>query len=76
MLGGQIDYNARPPHPRSFEVDHVISSEEAARFGWSPVEADALDNCQASCRQCNRQKSSGILRTTPTRPTYLNPRFA
>jgi hypothetical protein len=24
-LGGQIDYDARPPHPRSFEVDHIVS---------------------------------------------------
>lgn len=76
MVGGQIDYQARPPHPRSFEVDHIVSSDEAARFGWSTNEADALDNLATSCRQCNREKSSGIIRTTTIRPTYLNPRFA
>lgn len=74
-LGGQIDYNARPPHPRSFEVDHEVSSDEAERLGWSQVETDALDNCQASCRQCNREKSSGGRQLVPIRPSYVNPRF-
>ena len=74
-LGGEIDYSARPPHPRSFEVDHIVSSDEASRMGWSQVEADALDNCQGVCRQCNREKSSGGRQLAPIRPTYLNPRF-
>jgi 5-methylcytosine-specific restriction endonuclease McrA len=75
VLGGEIDYNARPPHPRSFEVDHIVSSDEAARFGWSEVETDALENCQTSCRQCNRQKSSGGGQLVSIRPTYVNSRF-
>lgn len=74
-LGGLIDYDARPPHPRSFEVDHIVSSDEAQRIGWSAVEADALDNCQGVCRQCNREKSSGGRQLTPIRESYLNPRF-
>lgn len=74
-LGGEIDYDARPPHPRSFEVDHMVSSEEALFLGWSPEEADALDNCQAACRQCNREKSSGGRLVASIRPTYVNPRF-
>lgn len=74
-LGGEIDYEARPPHPRSFEVDHIVSSDEALRLGWSPVEADALDNCQGVCRQCNREKSAGDRVLAAIRPTYLNPRF-
>ncbi len=74
-VGGQIDYLARPPHPRSFQVDHVVSSEEAILLGWSESEADALDNCQAACRQCNREKSSGVRETVPVRETYVNPRF-
>ncbi|MEH3141172.1 MAG: HNH endonuclease signature motif containing protein [Mycobacterium kyogaense] len=74
-VGGEIDYDARPPHPRSFEVDHIVSSEEAARLGWTSEEIDALDNLATTCRQCNRQKSSGGL-AVPVRPTYLNPRFA
>lgn len=74
-VGGQIDYDARPPHPRSFEVDHVVSSDEAVRIGLSQVDADALDNCQATCRQCNRQKSSGVGQLVSIRPSYVNPRF-
>lgn len=74
-LGGQIEYEARPPHPRSFEVDHIVSSDEAARLGWSPVEADGLDNCQPACRQCNREKSAGDRDAAAIRPTYVNPRF-
>jgi 5-methylcytosine-specific restriction endonuclease McrA len=74
-VGGEIDYGAKPPHPRSFEVDHIVSSDEAMRLGWPLVEADALDNCQAACRQCNRQKSSGVRPSAPVRPTYINPRF-
>ncbi len=74
-VGGEIDYDARPPHPRSFEVDHIVSSDEAARCGWDPVETDALDNCQASCRQCNRQKSNGVGELVSHRATYVNPRF-
>lgn len=74
-LGGQIDFDARPPHPRSFEVDHIVSSEQAARLGWSQVEADALDNSQGVCRQCNREKSSGDRQLAAIRPTYVNPRF-
>lgn len=74
-LGGVIDYDARPPHPRSFEVDHIVSSAEAARLGWSPAEADALDNCQGACRQCNREKSAGTKPVAAIRPTYVNPRF-
>lgn len=76
MVGGQIDYSARPPHPRSFEVDHIVSSHEAARFGWSPIEADALDNLAGACRQCNRAKASGAPKLATVRPTYLNRRFA
>ncbi|WP_419197116.1 HNH endonuclease signature motif containing protein [Mycolicibacterium litorale] len=74
-VGGEIDYDARPPHPRSFEVDHVVSSDEAQRMGWSPVDADSLDNCQGVCRQCNREKSDGGRQLAPIRPTYVNPRF-
>lgn len=74
-LGGEIDYNARPPHPRSFEVDHIVSSDEASRLGWTPAEADALDNCQGACRQCNREKSTGVRAVVAIRPTYVNPRF-
>ena len=74
-LGGEIDYDARPPHPRSFEVDHIVSSDEAVRLGWSPEEADALDNCQGVCRQCNRAKSDGVKPSAEIRPTYVNPRF-
>ena len=74
-FGGEIDYEARPPHPRSFEVDHIVSSDEAARLGWSPVETDGLDNCQAVCRQCNRAKSAGDRPLAEIRPTYVNPRF-
>lgn len=75
-VGGQIEYEARPPHPRSFSVDHIVSSDEAVRMGWSEIEADALDNLQGVCRQCNREKSSGVRDVAPIRPTYLNPRFA
>ena len=74
-LGGEIDYDARPPHPRSFEVDHVVSSNEAERLGWSPAEADSLDNCQGVCRQCNRAKSDGVKPVAAIRATYVNPRF-
>lgn len=74
-LAGEIDYDARPPHPRSFEVDHIVSSDEAMRLGWSPEEADALDNLQPSCRQCNREKSVGGRQVAAIRPTYVNPRF-
>lgn len=75
-VGGEIDYEARPPHPRSFEVDHIVSSEAARQMGWSPVDADALDNCQGVCRECNREKSDGLTPATTTRQTYINPRFA
>lgn len=74
-VGGEIDYDARPPHPRSFEVDHIVSSKEAELLGWSAVEADHLDNCQGVCRQCNREKSAGVKPVVAVRPTYLNPRF-
>ena len=74
-VGGLIDYDAKAPHPRSFEVDHIVSSEEAESLGWSPVESDALDNCQPACRQCNRQKSAGLV-SVGVRPTYVNPRFS
>ncbi|WP_367582173.1 HNH endonuclease signature motif containing protein [Tsukamurella tyrosinosolvens] len=75
-VGGQIDYDAGPPDPRSYEVDHIVSSHQAALAGWSPTEADALDNLQGVCRQCNREKSSGDRELAPVRPTYINPRFA
>ncbi|QDK02755.1 HNH endonuclease [Gordonia phage Squiddly] len=75
-VGGQIDYDARPPDPRSFEVDHVVSTDEAMRSGWSAAEADALDNSQGVCRQCNREKSSGVREVAPVRQSYVNPRFS
>ncbi|AFL47915.1 HNH endonuclease [Mycobacterium phage Avani] len=74
-LSGFIDYDARAPHPRSFEVDHIVSTDEAFRMGWSEEEADALDNCQGVCRQCNRAKSSGVRPVAEVRPSYVNPRF-
>ncbi|WVX88058.1 HNH endonuclease [Gordonia phage LitninMcQueen] len=76
VLGGQIDYEARPPDPRSFEVDHVVSSDDAERMGWSETETDALENLQGVCRQCNREKSSGVREVAPVRQTYVNPRFS
>ena len=75
-VNGQIDYDIQPPHPRSFTVDHVVSSVEAERMGWSVVEADALDNCVGACRQCNREKSSGVREVAPVRQTFVNPRFS
>ncbi|WP_375295826.1 HNH endonuclease signature motif containing protein [Gordonia westfalica] len=74
-VNGQIDYDAPPLDPRSFQVDHVVSSVEAERMGWSAVEADALDNCVGACRQCNREKSAGGRPSAPVRQTYVNPRF-
>ncbi|WP_353507110.1 HNH endonuclease signature motif containing protein [Gordonia sp. ABSL11-1] len=74
-VNGQIEYNARPPDPRSFEVDHIVSSDEAMRAGWTEAEADALENTQGVCRQCNRAKSSGNRPVAAVRPTYINPRF-
>lgn len=74
-VGGEIDYEAKPPDPRSFEVDHIVSSEEARRLGWTPVEADALTNCQGVCRGCNREKSDGLKPVASVRPSYINPRF-
>ncbi len=74
-IGGEIDYKARPPNPRSYTVDHIVSSDDAMRMGWSEVEADALDNCQAACFQCNREKSAGPGRLASIRATYVNPRF-
>ena len=74
-VNGQIEYEAKSPHPRSFEVDHIVSTDEAFRLGWSEVEADALDNCQGVCRQCNRAKSTGVASTPSVRETYVNPRF-
>jgi 5-methylcytosine-specific restriction endonuclease McrA len=74
-VGGEIDYEAKPPDPRSFEVDHIVSSEEAKQLGWSPADADALENCQGVCRQCNREKSDGLKPVAAARPTYINPRF-
>src|ERR1700761_6704941 len=74
-VSGAIDYDAKPPHPRSFEVDHIVTSEQAEQAGWSLVDADALDNCQGVCRQCNRQKSDGMTPSTTIRPPYINPRF-
>jgi len=75
---GEINYNAPSPHPRSYEVDHIVSSDEAWQLGWTQMATDSLDNLQGVCRQCNRQKSNS---TTPAerpgvRPTYINPRFA
>ena len=40
------------------------------------AEADALDNCQGVCRQCNREKSSGVREVAPVRQTFVNPRFS
>lgn len=76
-VAGEIDYSARPPHPRSYEVDHIVSTDEARRLGWSPVDADALENCVGACRQCNRAKSNGFgfAAGDGVRPTYVNPRF-
>lgn len=73
--GGLIDYDVRSPDPRSYEVDHIVSSAEAARLGWSEADADNLDNCQAVCRQCNRAKSDGLRPVAAVRPSYINPRF-
>ena len=73
VVGGQIDFEARPPHPRSFEVDHVVSSDEAERLGWSSVEADA--------RQCRLLVVSATVKSRPVkgRPPrsdrHMNPRF-
>ncbi|KMO70084.1 HNH endonuclease signature motif containing protein [Mycolicibacterium chlorophenolicum] len=75
-VGGEIDYDAKAPHPRSFQVDHIVSTVEAQILGWSQTEADALDNLQAACSQCNREKSTGFKLAAPGRETYLNPRFA
>ncbi|HKY57674.1 MAG TPA: HNH endonuclease, partial [Aeromicrobium sp.] len=63
-------------NPRQFTVDHVISTEEARRLGWSAEDADSLDNCQGVCRACNREKGDGLSTRPEPKPTWVNPRFA
>ncbi len=74
---GWMDYETRDNrNPRQFTVDHVVSTEEARRLGWSPEDADGLDNCQGVCRACNREKSDGLGAVHDVAPTWVNPRFA
>ena len=74
-LGGHIDYTAPAGHPRSYEVDHIVTSVEAAALGWPPAQTDALDNLQPVCRQCNRAKSDGRRPPPQIRATVRNGRF-
>lgn len=74
---GVMDYETRDNrNPRQFTVDHIVSTEEARRAGWSAAEADALDNCQGVCRACNREKGDGMGARPVAAPTWVNPRFA
>ena len=72
-----MDYETRDNrNPRQFTVDHIVSTEEAQRLGWSPEDADALENCQGVCRACNREKGDGLNTKPDADPTWVNPRFA
>lgn len=74
---GVMDYETRDNrNPRQFTVDHIVSTEEARRLGWSSADADALDNCQGVCRACNREKGDGLSAKPAVAPTWVNPRFA
>lgn len=54
--GGDIDYDAHHLDPFSFQIDHVTPLSKA-----KPGEdLDTLDNCVASHRVCNREKSDKI----------------
>ena len=74
-LGGLIDYDAPFDHPRAYQVDHIVTSVEAERLGWSREQVDALDNLQPVCRECNQAKSDGSRPVASAAPTYINPRF-
>lgn len=59
--GGEIDYAARSPHPRSFTADHVIPTDQGGE--------DSLENSQPACWECNRRKSDGR-RPAPAHATF------
>lgn len=74
---GVMDYETRDNrNQRQFTIDHITSTEEACRLGWSDAEADALENCQGVCRACNREKGDGMTSRPEPDPTWVNPRFA
>ena len=47
-----IDYTANHLHPDSYTIDHIIPLSKGGN--------DTLDNCQPSCRACNRTKSDKV----------------
>lgn len=54
ICGCQIDYNAHHLAPNSFQIDHIIPLDKTG------PEGDVLENIQASCRKCNREKSNRV----------------
>jgi len=54
--GEQIDYTAHYLHPLAFQIDHVTPLSKAL----PGEDLDTLDNCVASHRKCNSEKSNKL----------------
>jgi len=59
ICGGAIDYNAPHLSPGEFVIDHVIPLSKGG--------ADALHNCRAAHRACNRTKGDKLPYSLPPR---------
>lgn len=51
--GGGIDYDG-PPGPRSLDVGHIVSRDQARAMGWSRAQINDIGNTQPECRTCSR----------------------
>lgn len=52
LCGQPIDYDLPVSDPKSFVVDHIVPLNKGG--------ADAISNCQAAHRDCNREKSDHL----------------
>ena len=70
--GGPIDYDG-PRGPRSLDVGHVMSRDEAKRLGWARARINSISNTQPECRTCSRSSgaSYGHAKRSASRPAPI-----
>lgn len=51
--GKGIDYDG-PRGPRSLDVGHIVSRDQARALGWTRAQINAISNTQPECRTCSR----------------------
>lgn len=75
ICGKPLLYDSVPQHPLHPTVDHIVPLKICDSKGYTPQEANGIDNCQLVHRCCNRKKGDQLLRQTAHKEEEISNRI-